>query len=177
MNPLVGRRLQLRPLLESQAELLFEAVDSSRALLRRRLGWAAGADLDSCREFIRAASRAVAAETFGFFETRSGALVGVGAVRARADVPGLADFSLWVRSDRQDRGYAKEAGRLLAANAWRRRSLKKLRVRIDPANRAARKVLRRLGFRYEGRLRREKRLNGRWIDQECWGLLRGEWEG
>lgn len=38
-----------------------------------------------------------------------------------------------------------------------------------------RKVLQSLEFRYEGCLRQDLRLNGRWIDQECWGLLRAEW--
>ena len=76
---------------------------------------------------------------------------------------------------RQNKGYGVEAGRLLIAHAFRRESLQKLYARLDPGNRGARKVLQRAGFRYEGCLRREKRLNGRWIDQECWGLLRSEW--
>ena len=172
MISLAGRRLSLRPLREDDAEALGAALESSRVLLRRRMRWAGRATPQSCREFIQAGG-----EVFGLFEARSGALVGVSALRARANVPGVVKLSLWVRADRQDRGYASEAGRLLAARAFRRTSLQKLYARIDPANRAARKALQKIGFRYEGRLRREKRLNGRWIDQECWGLLRGELRG
>jgi ribosomal-protein-alanine N-acetyltransferase len=54
--------------------------------------------------------------------------------------------------------------------------LHRLYARIDPANRPSRKVLKKLRFRYEGTLREDKRLNGRWVHQECWGMLRSEWQ-
>ncbi|MBI2362306.1 MAG: GNAT family N-acetyltransferase, partial [Elusimicrobia bacterium] len=70
---------------------------------------------------------------------------------------------------------ATEAGRLMVDHAFRRMELRRLWARLDPANRAFRHVLKKLGFRYEGCLRADKRLNGRWIDQECWGMLRSDW--
>ena len=178
-HPLQGRRLLLKPLAEPDAEALFAAVDASREALRRRLRWVpAAVSAEHSRGFIRAAAEARRRgerEDFGVFEARSGALAGVASLQALLTVPGLAEFSLWIRCDRRDRGYGAEAGRLLAAHAFRRDDLQKLYARLDPANRPARKVLQRAGFRYEGCLRHEKRLNGRWIDQECWGLLRAEW--
>jgi RimJ/RimL family protein N-acetyltransferase len=178
MSELPGRRLSLRSLTEADAAQLYSAVESSRALLRRRMAWAGQATLSSCRDFIRAGREATGrghAEIFGLFESRSEALVGVASLRGLPGGP--AELSLWVRSDRQDRGYAGEAGRLLRDRAFQGSKLKKLYARIDPANRVARKILRKLGFRYEGCLRHEKLLNNRWIDQECWGLLRSEWSG
>jgi ribosomal-protein-alanine N-acetyltransferase len=177
-EPPRGRRLALRPFSAGDAEALFAAVDSSREVLGRRLRWvpAAVSAADS-RDFIRACSEARRRgerEDFGVFEARSGVLAGAASLQSLLAVPGLAEFSLWIRADRQDRGYAFEAGRLLIAHAFRRDALQKLYARIDPGNRGARKVLQRAGFRYEGCLRREKRLHGRWIDQECWGLLRSE---
>jgi RimJ/RimL family protein N-acetyltransferase len=177
--PLQGRRLRLRPLAESDAEALCAAVEASREVLRRRLRWGGeAASVESSRGFVRAAARSRGErEDFGVFEARGGALAGVASLQGMLVVPGLAEFSLWVRADRQGRGYGAEAGRLLAAHAFRRQGLHRLWARIDPANRAARKVLQGMGFRYEGCLRHEKRLNGRWVDQECWGLLRSEWRG
>jgi|GEM_PF-2376861 len=178
-DPLRGRRLVLRPLTGGDAEALFAAVDSSREVLRRRLRWApAAGSAEDSRGFIRACSEARRRgerEDFGVFEARSAALAGVASLQSLLVVPGLAEFSLWIRADRQNRGYGGEAGRLLIAHAFRREALQKLYARLDPANRGARKVLQRVAFRYEGCLRHEKRLNGRWIDQECWGLLRSEW--
>ncbi|MCX5797239.1 MAG: GNAT family protein [Elusimicrobia bacterium] len=174
-----GRRLLLRPLAEADAAALFAAVDSSREVLRRRLRWVPDAvSPEDSRGFILAcgeARRRGERDDFGVFEARSGVLAGVASLQSLLAVPGLAEFSLWIRADRQERGYGAEAGRLLIEHAFRRDALQKLYARLDPANRGARKVLQRAGFRYEGCLRHEKRLNGRWIDQECWGLLRSEW--
>ena len=176
-GPPKSRRLQLRPLAEADAEALCAAVEVSREVLRRRLRWGGEpASVEASRAFIRDAARGRGErEVFGVFEARTGALAGVAALQGLLAVPGLAELSLWVRADRQGRGYGLEAARLLAAHAFRRDGPQKLFARLDPSNRAARKVLQGAGFRYEGCLRHEKRLNGRWIDQECWGLLRSEW--
>lgn len=180
-GPLQGRRLRLRPLEEADAEALFAAVEASREVLRRRLRWGGeAASAGSSRAFIRAAAEGRVRgerEDYGVFEARSGALAGVAALQGLLAVPGLAELSLWIRADRQGRGYGVEAGRILTAHAFRRDGAQKLWARLDPSNRAARKVLQSVGFRYEGCLRHEKRLSGRWIDQECWGLLRSEWRG
>ncbi len=177
---LQGRRLVLRLLSEGDGEALFASVDSSREGLKRRLRWVRDVvSVEDSRSFIRACSEARCRgerEDFGVFEARSGVLVGVASLQSLLVVPGLAEFSLWIRADRQSRGYGLEAGRLLIARAFRHDALKKLYSRLHPTNRVARKMLQRAGFRYEGCLRRDKRLNGRWIDQECWGLLRSEWK-
>ncbi|MBI3551086.1 MAG: GNAT family N-acetyltransferase [Elusimicrobia bacterium] len=175
MPPAKGRRLALKPLEDSDAPKLFAAVAASREHLRRRLRWVASASgTEACRAFI---SSPAGRSAFGIFETKTGGLAGVAALQpASAAAGGPVEVSAWVRADKIDRGYGVEAGRLLVAAAFRREGTHKLAARIDPTNRAARKALRRLGFRYEGCLRREKRLNGRWIDQECWGLLREEWK-
>ncbi len=166
------RRLKLSPLGDADAMPLFGAIAASRADLRRRLGWSDEVrGPEEARAFIAAASQGERA-LYGVREIAGEDLVGV----ATLEGAGPAELSGWVRSDKTGRGYALEAGRLLIAQAFRGGGLRKLYARLDPANRAARKVVRRLGFRYEGCLRRHKRLNGRWVDQECWGLLREEWK-
>lgn len=179
-----GRRLVLRPLVEADAPALWEAVEASRESLKRRLGWAAGAlDADAELGFIRAAAAAAAGgrgQTWGVFEAPRGGgegrVAGVAAVKAEGRDPLRLRLGLWVRTDRQDRGYGSEAARLAAEHAFKRLGARRLWARLDPSNRAFRKVLKRLDFRYEGCLRAHKRLNGRWVDQECWGLLRTEWK-
>ncbi|MBI5595928.1 MAG: GNAT family N-acetyltransferase [Elusimicrobia bacterium] len=175
-----GRRLTLRPLAADDAGALLEAVTGSQEALRRRLSWAAAEPtLEGEAAFI-AASQAAAASgsalTWGLFEAKGGALAGVGAFDELLPAErGHARTAFWIRSGRTDRGYATEAGRLMVDHAFRRMELRRLSARLDPANRAFRHVLKKLGFRYEGCLRADKRLNGRWIDQECWGMLRSDW--
>lgn len=180
MPGLKGRRLELRPLAEADAEALYAAVESSREHLRRRLRWISSVSSpEHCQAFIRRSLEEAgtgAGRVFGIFESRAQDLVGVASLGDRLRTPGVAELSGWVRADRLDRGYALEAGRIALAWALRKEGLQRLYAVIDPANRAARKVLQRLGLRYEGCLRHHRRLNNRWVDQECWGLLRTEWK-
>lgn len=175
-----GKKIDLKPLVPAHAAELYAAIEASREPLRRRLRWVGGVrSKDDAAAFLRRAAEESArgvGRVFGIFEAKTGILAGVAALQGLIEVPGLAEFSGWVRADRQERGYFLEAGRLLAAHAFRKEGLHRLHARIDPANRSARRVLQKLGFRYEGSLRHAKRLNGRWVDQECWGLLEDEWK-
>jgi RimJ/RimL family protein N-acetyltransferase len=170
-------RLELRPLSAADAAGLLDAVEASRPELKRRFRWPASVvSPEQCADFIAAAAeeeRAGRTVVRGAFSTKAGGLLGVGALQRLDAEPGVAELSLWVRSDRTGKGYAQELGRALIALAFKGRLLR-LHARLDPANRAGRQVLRRLKFKYEGRLRRHRRVNKRWVDQECWGLLKEE---
>ncbi|MBI4423493.1 MAG: GNAT family N-acetyltransferase [Elusimicrobia bacterium] len=176
---LAGRRTTLRPLAEADAGPLLEAVASSRAQLKRRFGWVESAvGAEDMLRFVRARAEAWSAgsaSTFGMFEARTGKLLGVLSLDHIQRETLKAELSLWVRGDEQDKGFAVEAGRLAVEYAFKKLALHRLYARIDPVNRSARKVLQRLGFRYEGCLRGDRRLNGRWVDQECWAMMRSEW--
>jgi RimJ/RimL family protein N-acetyltransferase len=178
---LTGKRVRLKPLAAADAPALFDAVESSREALKRWLVWVseAAAQGDEAA-FIRrsgAESARGEASVWGLFEVRDGPLVGVVSLDALA--PGdraRGRLCVWVRADRRSRGYATEGGRLLVDHAFRKLGLHRVFSRIDPTNRAGRRVLRKLGFRYEGRLRDDWKINGRWIDHECWGLLKTDWK-
>jgi RimJ/RimL family protein N-acetyltransferase len=170
------RRVQLRPFAESDAPALTDAAEASAAELRRRFTWASAPSYDGVG-FIRRAMAEPADTAFAIVDPRMGRLLGSGALTA--ELPESKDrlrLSLWIRSDEAGRGLGTEAGRLLVDHAFKRLGAHRLFIRLDPANRASRKVVRKLGFRYEGCLREDKRLNGRWVDQECWGLLKTEWK-
>ena len=168
-------RLELRPLSAADAQSLLDAIETSRESLKRRFRWPSSVvSPEQAAEFVaKVADAELRGEekVRGAFLTKNGELVGVGALQRLKETPGLAEISFWVRSEKEDKKYAQEIGRALVELAFRAHAVK-LYSRIDPANRAARQVLKKLRFKYEGRLRREKRLNNRWIDQECWGLLK-----
>jgi len=174
---LEGRRLRLRALAPEDAAALFEAVESSREALKRRLRWVTDiGSMEDEKDFI---SRSAAADSqtkvWGIFDKRTDRLLGVGSLEGISDAErGRARLAFWVRTDRQDRGLGAEVGRLILEHAFRRAGLHRIYARLDPTNRPFRKVLKRLGLRYEGCLRSDRKLNGRWVDQECWGMLRGE---
>ncbi len=173
-----GGKIFLRPLDESDAAALFEAVASSRSRLKRRMAWVGSIRSEGdCREFIRssfARNRDRAALVEGIFERRTRNLAGVAALTRMSVADGRAKMSLWIRQERVGMGLAVDAGRRILKTAFLKEGLQRVYARIEPSNRAARRILQKLGFNYEGCLRREKKLNGRWVDQECWGLLKSE---
>lgn len=174
---LEGRRVMLRALTEGDAPALLEAATASRDALRRRFSWAAADPTLAGESAFVAAARDAAgsAVSWGVFETKGGALAGVASLEELMPADrGHARLALWIRTGRTDRGFATEAGKLVVEHAFKRLELRRLSARLDPANRAFRRVLKKLGFRYEGCLRADKRLSARWIDQECWGMLRGD---
>jgi ribosomal-protein-serine acetyltransferase len=172
------RRVYLRPLAPDDASALFEAIESSRDQLRRRLRWVTDATgLESSRAFIEAAARSGRSRVWGVFENKNDRLLGVASLDDMVDPKrARAHLGMWVVAERQDKGLGTEVGRAVLEYGFKKLSLHRVFVRIDPANRAFRRVLKKLGFRYEGCLRSDQRLNGRWVDQECWGLLKSEFK-
>jgi RimJ/RimL family protein N-acetyltransferase len=174
-----GRRVLIRPLVEADTLALFEAVQASREQLRRRLAWVdAVKGPEDVAAFIRACQQSEGrSHVFGVLDRQSNALIGVASLeRLETAHASKAQVSGWIRSDQQDRGLGTEALRLVCDHAFSRLGLHRLYARIDPANRPSRKVFKKLRFHYEGSLLEDKKLNGRWVNQECWGLLRSEWQ-
>lgn len=135
-------------------------------------------DLRGRRAFLRTleASEAppgVPAGAFGVFDAKSLRLAGTAWLSP--DPEGSARvmrLTLRVPEPVRGGGHGAEAGSLLVEHALRRLKLHRIEARIAPGERATRRTLQRLGFRYEGLLRKASRSGTRWLDQECWGLLR-----
>lgn len=73
----------------------------------------------------------------------------------------------------QGRGYAVEAVGAVV-DALFARGVHRVEAVVDPANRASRRVLERLGFEREGVARQAHHDGGGWTDDERWGLLRDD---
>ncbi|HYA71477.1 MAG TPA: GNAT family N-acetyltransferase [Thermoplasmata archaeon] len=73
-----------------------------------------------------------------------------------------AEVGYWLGRKHRGQGYATEATRLLMSVGFDRLGLHRIEARIFPRNAASLRVVRRCGFRYEGRLRDEVQKDGRW---------------
>lgn len=73
------------------------------------------------------------------------------------------------------RGYMTHGLGLVMTKAFRELKLHRLEANIQPANRASIGLVRRLGFRREGRSLRYLKIGGRWRDHERWAILAEEW--
>jgi RimJ/RimL family protein N-acetyltransferase len=93
------------------------------------------------------------------------------------DVTGTATIAYYLDPDQWGNGYATEAVGLLCEYAFAERRLHKLRAEVIEPNDGSRRVLEKLGFEREGRLRDEKFVRGEHVDIHRFGLLADEWEG
>jgi RimJ/RimL family protein N-acetyltransferase len=84
---------------------------------------------------------------------------------------GIGDKDYW------DRGYGRDAVRLLLGYAFRVRNLRRVWLEVHAANDRAIRSYRACGFVEEGRLREHVWLNGLYVDNVLMGVLRDEWAG
>jgi RimJ/RimL family protein N-acetyltransferase len=96
------------------------------------------------------------------------ARLGLGGERA-------AKLGYAIAADRWGHGYATDAARTLVDFGFRALDLHRITAAIGPENAASVAVVRRLGFRREGRLRDHVFTNGAWRDSELYSLLAHEW--
>ncbi|MBV8633827.1 MAG: GNAT family N-acetyltransferase [Burkholderiaceae bacterium] len=74
------------------------------------------------------------------------------------------------------RGWMNEALQLFIQCAFDHFDLRRVDARVDPRNVRSARVLTRLGFVLEGRLRECQRTKGELVDLELFGLLKREWQ-
>jgi ribosomal-protein-alanine N-acetyltransferase len=87
---------------------------------------------------------------------------------SRAEVGFLFAKTYW------GNGYAREATEAVIAQAFGPLGLRRLWARFHAGNEASRRLLEKLGFAYEGTLRRHVRRDGEWRDCILYGRLKSD---
>lgn len=86
-----------------------------------------------------------------------------------------AELGVALEPAHQGNGYAAEAASAVIQDGFDQLGLHRITADVDPRNAPAIKLLERLGFREEGRLREHYRQNDEWQDGRLFGLLEPEW--
>jgi RimJ/RimL family protein N-acetyltransferase len=107
--------------------------------------------------------------------THASAFVGFAELRDIEREHALAELSFWLAVDCWGRGYMAEALAAILRNAFRDLDLNRVYAHHMVRNPASGRVLSRLGFQVEGRLRQRVRKWGRFEDVVLQALLRSEW--
>lgn len=84
------------------------------------------------------------------------------------------ELGYWIVADERGKGYATEAAELCLDHGFNDRGLHKVFARVFETNDASIRVLERLDFQREGRLREHYYVNGEHRDMYLYGLLRSE---
>ncbi|MEV7600552.1 GNAT family protein [Kitasatospora sp. NPDC089797] len=103
--------------------------------------------------------------------------VPVGQAALTLGTDGSADLGYVLGSRVRGLGYAGEAAGLLCGLAFGALGLHRLAASVDADNTASARVLTRLGFRAEGRVRQDGPAGGARRDAYRYGLLAADWPG
>lgn len=85
-----------------------------------------------------------------------------------------ASLGYSIMTAHQGKGYATEAAAAIIAALFGEAKVHRIIATIDPANVASRRVLEKLGFRYEGRAVSSAWVRGEWVDDDRFALLADE---
>jgi hypothetical protein len=111
---------------------------------------------------------------YSLFRKSDGAYMGNLGVHNILWLAGSCELGYWILGEFEGEGYMTEAAELLTEAAFTV-GFHRVEVRCSASNLRSAGVPRRLGFRYEARLREASSDRGRYEDTLVFGLLRGEW--
>lgn len=156
---LIGNRVMVRPFRDEDAEPMFDAIEDSRAHIRRFLPWPdLHRDVADTLDYIRRQQAEWALRTsFGmgiFLRDTGDFLGGVGLHPREWRVPSF-EIGYWIRKAGEGHGYVTEAAALTSRLAFDVLAARRLIIRCDPRNARSRAIPERLGFSLEGTLRNE----------------------
>lgn len=177
-------RVTLRELAEDDLDATLEIVgdpEVTRSLTyaartREQQERALAAQLARSRARPRADYYLAAVERHATVEgTDAAALVGL--VRLTFEQPPGAELGYAVRRAWWGRGYATEIAATMVEFAFSQLGVHRIQAACGPDNAASQRVLAKLGFRYEGRLRENVFAHGGWRDSLLYAVLEQEWQG
>ncbi|QEG00868.1 Ribosomal-protein-serine acetyltransferase [Stieleria maiorica] len=156
------------------AEPLFQLTERNRSYLRRWLPWLdAVTQVDHTRRFLVAQldrfAKGEALCTLVFWEQE---LVGVAGFHTIDAVNRIGTIGYWLSETFTGRGIMTRAVHALIDIGQQFYVLQRFEIRCAVENHASRAIPQRLGFQYEGTLRRSERIYDRWHDMAVYALLR-----
>jgi len=165
--------IELELIWDGLADRLFVAVDDCRDYLREWLGWVDHTQTAAdSREFCRVSLH-------GYAEGRMVRC----AIRYHDEVVGsvsleritrdtdAAEIGYWLAQKHQGRGIVTRCVESLTALAFDELDLHRLYIRVADGNLKSSAIPERLGWTYEGTMREQIRLYGRWHDARLYSRL------
>ena len=111
-----------------------------------------------------------------FNNTDKDLLGGVNIGNVRRGVAQSANIGYWIGKKYSRKGYMYEALRVLIPSLFVDLRLNRVEATILEENIASQKLLKKLGFKKEGKLRNYLKINGNWRDHVIYGLLQNDFK-
>jgi ribosomal-protein-alanine N-acetyltransferase len=90
----------------------------------------------------------------------------------------IADIGYLIGREFRGKGYATEAAKLIIKWGFRKLNFLKITAKINVFDKASIKVIKKLGFKLEGKTRKQTMMKfpKKWCDELNYGLLKREWK-
>lgn len=174
----LGQDLILLALDVSQAETIYAAVEANREHLRVWLPWvdSSRSPADTLRFLEEMEAKRAAAVTVAY-----GLWTGASEL---AGIIGMHDISLtnrnlqigyWVAKAQERRGLISRACEAMLRVAFDTLGMERVEIRCAAGNHRSAAVPERLGFQFEGVLRRSAKLHGDFVDMRVYSILAEEY--
>lgn len=174
---LISSRLLLRPIHLADASAVFQY--RSNHLANRYQGWIPETIAD-VNDFIVNWVSPEINEPGTWFQfviiiQDTGELVGDIGVHFSAENNFQAELGITLGEVHQGKGYATEALNEIISYLFNHLEKRRITASIDPRNLRSVSLFERLGFRREAHFRESLLINGEWVDDLVYALLKDEW--
>ncbi|MEF8776693.1 MAG: GNAT family protein [Haloarculaceae archaeon] len=169
---LENETVELRPIEPEDAEFFAETINDPR--VRSGLSMVDPVSVSGEEEWIESLSDEDGVHLVVAVEGDPVATVGLNHVHQRF---GTAELGYYVAAEHHGQGYATAASRLLLRHAFDERGMHRITAKAFATNEGSRRVLEKVGFREEGRLREDAFVDGERVDTIVHGILAEEFEG
>lgn len=168
-------QLRISLSVQQHAEELFALTERNRIFLRRWLPWLdMTTSVDDTRAFLER-------QLYGFANGESltatifyeGAAAGVAGFNTIDRMAGIGSIGYWLGEEFNGKGIMTRVVEDLIGIGRDHYSLQKIEIRCAPENARSRAIPLRLGFLYEGTLRRAEKMYDGWHDSEVYSMLLG----
>jgi [ribosomal protein S5]-alanine N-acetyltransferase len=176
MIKLTTSRLLVRSVRESDFEGIH--VYASDAEVTRFMLWGPNTEQQT-RDFIAHARSAAEADArtdwvFAIVQRDADRLIGTGGFGLASADRTEASLGYCLCREAWGQGYATEAAHAMVDYAFREIGMHRVFAMCHPENRAAARVMEKLGMRYEGRMREVRLVRGNWWDFLVYAVLEHE---
>lgn len=174
---IVSEPIQLEPMAEGQASVLFQLVDRSRKHLRTWLPWVdAMQSAEQFEQFIRAAkAREEGGSEASWLIFYKGELAGRIGIHYINQQNKYGSVGYWLGQEFEGKGIATKACEKVIGYGFNDLQLNRIELKCGTGNEKSAAIPHRLGFTKEGVLREAELVNDHFIDLSLFSMLRSEW--
>jgi ribosomal-protein-alanine N-acetyltransferase len=171
-------RLVLRPLSEDDAQSIYENVkenDIAKWLIRLPQPYPSDGAIKFIRKSEENMKKGMSYELAVRLKSNN-ELIGVMSFCEVDKKNKNAEIGYWVTKKYWNMGYATEAGKRLLEFGYNVLNLERIFAKCVPENAPSKKVLEKIGMKYEGNFRHEFFREGKFIDMMYFGIIREDWK-